>query len=73
MDIYDPANDTWAAGPPLPENVSNCSAATLDGVVFLVGMDDEGTDLLLVFTEGAWRYSDGRRANSGAFGILRLG
>jgi N-acetylneuraminic acid mutarotase len=59
VSIYDPATDTWRAGPPLPEPRNHAAAATLGGVLYLSGgTSPEGqlTDTLwAIDVEGTWR------------------
>ena len=48
--IYDPANDTWVEGPPLPQATRDCTAATLDGVIHVAA----GYGLSFVYRDAAW-------------------
>ena len=47
--IYEPANDTWAAGPALPHPCSGGSAAVLDGEIHFIGDRRH-----VVLQDGAW-------------------
>ena len=69
VSIYDPANDTWAEGPALPEKVENGTATTFDGRIYLLAA--AGGEF--VYTEGAWEVFDGRAADFSTCGFLPLG
>ena len=49
VSTYEPANDTWAAGPALPHPCSGGSAAVLDGEIHFIGDRRH-----VVLQDGAW-------------------
>ena len=54
--IYDPENDTWAAGPPLPRAVIRGHAAVLDGEIHFVSTQRGQISpyLRFIYMGGAW-------------------
>ena len=68
--IYDPGDDSWATGPPLPRVVEFPRAATHDGEVHLIGRDGA----LHVHRDGAWVERGGSSPVSfPTLGSVRLG
>ena len=54
--VYDPKNDTWAAGPPLPRAVIRGHAAVLDGEIHFVSTQRGQISpyLRFIYRGGAW-------------------
>src|SRR5947207_11266044 len=40
VDIYDPAADSWQAGPDLPHPTSGAAEGVIDGVIFIYGGEE---------------------------------
>ena len=51
--VYDPAEDSWEAGPTLPHEVSECIATVHDGKVYLLSWEGAALEIL-VYRDGAW-------------------
>ena len=76
VDIYDPGSDTWSEGPPLPLEVNNGAAATLDGRIYYTGGCCSNRDELFIFDpELGWTTSSARlpRARNGLGGCAAAG
>ena len=58
--IYDPANDTWATGTPLPRALGHCHAVMHDGELHLTG-HSHLTPHHMVYRQGAWQTAAGQR------------
>ena len=56
--IYDPANDTWATGTPLPRALGHCHAVMHDGELHLTG-HSHLTPHYVVYRQGAWQTATG--------------
>ena len=60
MEIYDVANDVWAAGPALPGDLAVCKGATTwDGEIYIAGRNhDHIEDAMFRYRGGAWEAVD---------------
>jgi len=62
VDIYDPASDTWIAGPPLPEATSAASDGVLDSVIVISGGEEPGENGRVVDDHWQLDTADGAEA-----------
>jgi len=78
VDFYDPATDTWTAGPPLPRALHHTAAGVLDGRLFVVGgyLDPQWTPVADVHSlgpgESDWRTEPALAGPRGALAVASL-
>lgn len=56
-DFFEPATNSWQAGPSLPSPRADSAVVTVSGEVFVIGGSSEGTALddVIVFSDGKWK------------------
>jgi hypothetical protein len=78
VDFYDPATDSWSAGPPLPRALHHTAAGVLGGRLYVVGgyLDPQWTPVADVHSLGpgetAWRPEPPLAGARGALAVASL-